>query len=144
MESDKQILRKIFLKFGHFALFLMPQQPKFSMEFKFVFNFEIGPPKEQSCEVWLKFVRGFKRRWSFKLNVNDGRRTESDQNRSTWASGSGDLKIDRKKRLSNVHLHIFDFWKRFNTNSKQNIEAFSISVMNVPRRHLNMRVQWHS
>ena len=40
LESDEQIKRRRILKFGHFAPFLMLQQPKFSMEFKALNNFE--------------------------------------------------------------------------------------------------------
>ena len=66
-----QIQRRRFLKFGHVAPFLMPQQPKFSMEFKSLNSFESGPPKEHSCEVWMQLVLWFRRRWCLKLKVND-------------------------------------------------------------------------
>ena len=61
-------------KFWYFADFLMPQQPKLYMEFKSLNNFERGPPKKHSCEVWLKLVLWFMMRWSLKLKDNDGQR----------------------------------------------------------------------
>ena len=45
---NEQIQRRNFLKFGHFAPFLMPQQPQFSTEFKSLNNFERRRPKEHS------------------------------------------------------------------------------------------------
>ena len=69
LESDKQIQRRRFLKFEHFAHFLMPQQPKFSMEFKSLNNFERGPPMEHSCEVWMKLVMWF-RIWCSKKEIS--------------------------------------------------------------------------
>ena len=42
---------------------LFDDAAKLSMEFKSLNNFERGPPKEQSCEVWLKLVLWFRRRW---------------------------------------------------------------------------------
>ena len=85
--SDRQIRRRRFFKFGHFVPFLMPQQPKFSMEFKSLNNFERGT-KEHSCDVWWKLFLRLRRRWCLKLKVNDGWRTQSDQNSSPWAFGS--------------------------------------------------------
>ena len=73
-----RIQRRRFLKFGHFASFLMLQQPKFSMEFKSLNNFERGPPKEHSCEVWMQLVLWFRRRWCLKLKVNDDGQTTDD------------------------------------------------------------------
>ena len=46
----------------------MPQQPKFSIEFKSLNNFERGPPKEHSCEVWLKYCHVVKE----MLTTDDG------------------------------------------------------------------------
>ena len=83
-----RLWRKRILKFGYFSHFLMPQQPKFSMEFKSLNSFERRPPKEHSCDVWWKLFLRFRRRWCLKLKVNDGRRTQSDQNSSPWAFGS--------------------------------------------------------
>ena len=51
LESIKQIQRRRISKFEHFASFLMPQQPKLSMEFKSFNNFERGLPKQHSSEV---------------------------------------------------------------------------------------------
>ena len=73
LEFDKQIRRRRFLKFGHFAPFLIPQLPKFSMKFKSLNNFQRGPPKEHSCDVLWKLFLWFRRRWCLKLKVNDGR-----------------------------------------------------------------------
>ena len=56
----------------------MPQQLKFSIEFKSFNNFESGPPKGHTCEVWLELVKWF-RRGSLKLKVND---RQKDQNRN--------------------------------------------------------------
>ena len=78
-ESDRQIRRRRFLKFGHFVPFLMPQQPKFSMEFKSLNNFERGQPEEQSCDVSRKLSLEFGRSWCLKLKVNTGRTTDDGQ-----------------------------------------------------------------
>ena len=71
-----------------FSAFLMTQQPKLSIEFKSLNNFEKGLPKKHSCEVWLKLVQWF-RRCLLKLKVNDNnaQQTKSDQNWSPWAFG---------------------------------------------------------
>ena len=71
LESDMLIQRRRILKFWHFAPFLMPQQPKFSMEFKSLNTFERGLPKEHSCEVWLKLVSWFRRRLKLSWQTTD-------------------------------------------------------------------------
>ena len=60
-------------------------------------NFERGPTKDHSCEVWSNSHQWFRR---CCLKIVDGRtsgcrrrrRTVSDHNSSPWAFGSGELK----------------------------------------------------
>ena len=76
-KSDKQIMEEKDFEVWVFSHFLILQQPKFYTECKSLNNFERGPTKEHSCEVWLKLVLRF-RTTCLKLKVNNGWRTTDD------------------------------------------------------------------
>ena len=56
-----QIQRRRILEIGRFYRFLMPQQPKFLVQFKSLYSFERVAPKDHTNEVWLKLVQWFRR-----------------------------------------------------------------------------------
>ena len=58
----------IFLSFS----FWLPYQPDFCMEWKYFSNFERGPPKYNSCEVWWNSKRWCRRTWLKKLLTDAG------------------------------------------------------------------------
>ena len=67
-------------------------------------NFERGPTKDHSCEVWSKSNQWFRRRCCLKIvnGQTDGRRrrwrrTVSDHKSSPWAFGSGELTSGAKR-----------------------------------------------
>ena len=69
------------------------------MDWNHLNNFERGPTKDHSCEVWSKSNQWFRRRCCLK--IVDGRtygrrrrrRTVSDHKSSPWAFSSGELKM---------------------------------------------------
>ena len=79
-------------------------------------NFERGPTKDHSCEVWSKSNQWFRRRCCLKIvdGRTDGRtygrrrrrRTVSDHKSSPWAFSSGELKT--KWKNSNV----YEYWQQ--------------------------------
>ena len=67
-------------------------------------NFERGPTKDHSCEVWSNSHQWFRRRCCLKIvdrrtSGRRRRRTVSDHNSSSWAFSSGEL---IKQGLSNI------------------------------------------
>ena len=94
-------------------------------------NFERGPTKDHSCEVWSKSNHWFRRRCCLKI-VNgrtDGRRrrrrrTVSDHNISPWAFGSGELKTKWSKHQMNINI-----WKgplrKWSKNPSRQISSFA-------------------
>ena len=50
--SSYGFLEEDFLSFSYW----LPWQPEFLMEFKFLNNFERGPPKDHFCKVWLQLA----------------------------------------------------------------------------------------
>ena len=62
-------------------------------------NFDRGPPRDHSCEVWSKSNKRFQSRCCLKklltdARTDDGRRTLKDHKSSLSTSCSGELKIN--------------------------------------------------
>ena len=84
-------------------------------------NFERGPTKDHSCEVWSKSNQWFRRRCCLKIvdgqtDIRTTTTTVSDHNSSPWAFSSGELK--RKKIIKSCmvskkvcHHSQFYAWK---------------------------------
>ena len=99
--------------FRHFVPFLMAQQPKFSIEFKSLNNFERGPPRKQSCEVWLTMILWFMRRWCLKLKVNNRWWTVIGIDRLDLYMSLGDLKTLANKNNILIDKSLQLRWKVF-------------------------------
>ena len=105
-------------------------------------NFERGPSKDHSCQVWSNSHQWFRRRCCLK--IVDGRtsgqrrrqrwrRTVSDHNSSPWAFGSGEL-------IKQVLPYISFSSLRFINNSKFILNATSLGsncvlIIRVQSRH---------
>ena len=96
-------------------------------------NFERGPTKDHSCEVWSNSHQWFRRRCCLKIvdrrtsgrrqRRRRRRRTVSDHNSSPLAFGSGELKTHLFKSIANFTSKN---WKFSDKNS-----IFHISVQNI-------------
>ena len=68
--------------FKGFLLWL-PWQPELFMEHNYLKEFERGPPKEHSCEIWLKSSQQFLRRSFLKKKFTDACTDERTDGRMT-------------------------------------------------------------
>ena len=72
-------------------------------------NFESGPTKDHSCELWSKSNQWFRRRCCLKIvdgrTYGRRRRTVSDHKSSPWAFSSGELKTYNLKRNNSWHIY---------------------------------------
>ena len=70
-------------------------------------NFESPTPKDDSCQVWLKFNHAFsRRRWKCKKFTDDGRRTTHDARKRTAIAHSS-LRLGWAKNINHKgHLHL--------------------------------------
>ena len=99
---DKKIFENCILK----TYFLTPW-PTYATNWNGLNNFERGPPRDHSCEVWSKSNKRFQRRCSLQEIVDgrtdgrtdDGRQTLKDHKSSLSTSCSGELKISQVKIL---------------------------------------------
>ena len=89
--SDKKIFENCILK----TYFLTPW-PTYATNWNGLNNFDRGPPRDHSSEVWSKSNRRYQRRCCLKKLLTDGRthgrRTLKDHKSSLGTSCSGELK----------------------------------------------------
>jgi len=94
--SDKKIFENCILK----TYFLTPW-PTYATNWNLLNNFDRGPPRDHSCEVWSKSNKRFQRRCCLKKLLTDagthgrtdnGRRTLKDHKSSLSTLCSGELK----------------------------------------------------
>jgi len=85
--------------------------PTYATNWNGLSNFDRGPPRDHSCEVWSKSNKRFQRRCCLKKLLTDARtdaRTDDGHWRITKAhlstSCSGELKISHRNRLKKWHL----------------------------------------
>ena len=92
--SDKKIFENCILK-----TYLLTLWPTYAINWNNLNNFDRGPPRDHSCEVWSKSNERFQRRRCLSKQVyarrttddarrttdDDGRRTKTDHNSSPWA-----------------------------------------------------------
>ena len=94
--SDKKIFENCILKTYFLTLW-----PTYATNRNSLNNFDRGPPRDHSCEVWSKSNKRFQRRCCLKkllthgrtdARTDDGRRTLKDHKSSLSTSCSGELK----------------------------------------------------
>ena len=83
--------------------FMVAMATRILHEFQIFEQFSVSTTQDHSCEIWLKLAQLFIRRCCLKKLWMDGwtdcrrRQTVSDQNSSTQAFGSGELKSRRRR-----------------------------------------------
>ena len=96
--SDKKIFENCILKTYFLTLW-----PTYATNWNSFNNFDRGPPRDHSCEVWSKSNKRFQRRCCLKklltdgrtdARTDDGRRTLKDHKSSLSTSCSGELKTN--------------------------------------------------
>jgi len=83
--SDKKIFENCILK----TYFLTPW-PTYATNWNSLNNFDRGPPRDHSCEVWSKSIKWFQRRCCLKKLLTHGR-TLKDHKSSLSTMCSGEL-----------------------------------------------------
>jgi len=101
------------LKIAFSKTYLLTPWPTYATNWNGLNNFERGPPRDHSCEVWSKSNKWFQRRCCLKKLLTDarthGRRTLKDHKSSLSTSCSGELKT----RLKDVRFTLI-YWKMLN------------------------------
>ena len=108
---DKPLQKRRFLKFGHFAPFLMhAQQPKFSMEIKSLNNYERQPPKDLPCfsTNWYSlnnFCRGSPKEHFYQIIMKSYKQIQIRRflKPPFWCCSN---------QSSHRNLNLWTFWKR--------------------------------
>jgi len=95
----------------HFENLFVTPWPTYAHNWNGWNNFDRGPPRDHSCDVWSKSNERFQRRRCLSNKVDgrrttddDGRRTKVGHNNSSWATN------ENKRSLTNLHppLHLLN------------------------------------
>jgi len=109
--SEEKIFENCILK----TYFLTPR-PTYATNWNSLNNFDSGPPRDHSCEVWSKSNKRFQRRYCLKKLLTDGRthgrRTLKDHKSSLSTSCSGELKNEKLYMVSMATHYLINLLER--------------------------------
>ena len=110
--SDKKIFENCILKTYFLTLW-----PTYATNWKGLNNFDRGPPRDHSCEVWSKSIKWFQRRCCLKKLLTHRRTRARTHGRWTTDNGpSQKLTLSTKNRWAKKLLSVVNLVKTCNSS----------------------------